>query len=87
LTPFTQFRALMLASQHRELVPQQHEFDVLIELGPSTPNEQTQDSREGKVSEGEEHEPILPGRTEGGYGSRFVAPSSGFWYSRARVNQ
>jgi hypothetical protein len=31
-------RTLMLASQDRELVPQQHEFDVLGELGPSTPN-------------------------------------------------
>jgi hypothetical protein len=54
-------RTLMLASQDRELVPQQHEFDVLGELGPSASNEQPQNSREGKVSEGEGHRPILPG--------------------------
>ena len=57
-----QLRTLLLASQDRELVPQQHDFDVVGELGPSTSNEQPQNSREGKVSEGEEHRPILPGR-------------------------
>jgi hypothetical protein len=56
-----QLRTLMLASQDRELVPQQHEFDVFRELGPPTPNEQLENSRERKVSEGEEHRPILPG--------------------------
>lgn len=55
-------RTLILAGQDRELVPQQHEFHVFRELGPSTPNEQPQDSREGKVSKGEERSrPILPG--------------------------
>jgi hypothetical protein len=73
----------MLASQDRELVPQHDEFDVLGELGPSTPNEQPQNSREGKVGEGEEHRPILPGL---GTPSRLtvLAPSGGFWYPRAR---
>jgi len=31
---------LLLRSQDRELVPQHHEFYVLGEIGPSTPNEQ-----------------------------------------------
>jgi hypothetical protein len=55
-------RTPMLASQDPELVPQQHEFYVLGELGPSTQNEQPHNSGEGKVSEGEDHRPILPGR-------------------------
>src|SRR6266545_3587380 len=55
-------RRLMLARQDRQLVAQQHEFHVLGELGPSTPNKQLQDSSEGKVSEREQHRPILPGR-------------------------
>lgn len=42
-------RTLMLASQHRELVPQHHQFHVLGELGAPTPNEQPQNSRERKV--------------------------------------
>jgi hypothetical protein len=57
-----QLRTLMLASHDRKLMPQQHEFDVFSVFVPSTPNEQPQNSREGKVSEGEEHRPILPGR-------------------------
>jgi hypothetical protein len=82
-------RALLLASQNRELVPQQHQFHVLGELGPSTPNEQPQNSSEGKVSEREEHRPILPGRANALTADsscavqRFLA-FSGFWYSRAR---
>lgn len=43
--------SLMLASQHRELVSQHQEFDVFGELGPSIPNEQPQNSREGEASE------------------------------------
>jgi hypothetical protein len=54
-------RTLLLASQDRELVPQQHEFHILGELGPSVPNDQPQNSGEGKVGEGEQHRPILPG--------------------------
>jgi hypothetical protein len=33
-------RTLLLASQDRELVPQQHEFHTLGELGPSVTNDQ-----------------------------------------------
>jgi hypothetical protein len=33
-------RTLLLTSQNRELVPQQHQLDVLGELGSSTANEQ-----------------------------------------------
>jgi hypothetical protein len=80
-------RTLMLASQDRELVPQHDEFDVLGELGPSTPNEQPQNSREGKVGEGEEHRSILPGPANALTADRSCALPSGFWYSRARVNQ
>ena len=47
-------RTLMLTSQHRELVPQQHQLHVLGELGSPTANEQSQNSSKGKVSEGEE---------------------------------
>src|SRR5207247_5704495 len=54
-------RTPIVASQHQELVAQQHQLHVLGELGPSTPNEQPQNSNEGKVGEGEEHRPILPG--------------------------
>jgi hypothetical protein len=54
-------RTLILASQDRELVPQQHEFDVFRGLGRSSPNEQRQDRGKGQVSEGEEHRAILPG--------------------------
>jgi hypothetical protein len=75
---------LMLASQDPELVPQQHEFHVLGELGPSTPNEQPHNSGEGKVSEGEEHRPILPARANAPTGLGALAQISGFWYSRAR---
>jgi hypothetical protein len=48
-------RALMLTSQKRELVPKEHQFHVLGELGSATANEQPQHSSEGKVREGEEH--------------------------------
>jgi hypothetical protein len=34
-----QCRTLLLASQDRELVAQQHDFDVVGELGPPTSNE------------------------------------------------
>ncbi len=40
---------------------QQHQFHVLGELSSAASNEQPQDSREGKVGEGEEHRAILPG--------------------------
>jgi hypothetical protein len=53
-------RALMLTSQNRELMSQQHQFHVLGELSSAAANEQPQDGREGKVGEGEEHRAILP---------------------------
>jgi hypothetical protein len=53
--------ALLLTSQDRELVPQEHQFYVLGELGPAGANEQPQNSSEGKVRKGEEHRAILPG--------------------------
>lgn len=78
-------RTLMLASQNRELVPQQHQFHVLGELGLSTPNEQPQNSGEGKVREGEEHrfDPPRPSKRP----QAVLAPFSGFWCPRARVKQ
>jgi hypothetical protein len=54
----------MLASEHRELVAQQHQFHVLGEFGLSTTNEQPQNSSEGKVSERKEHRSILPGQAD-----------------------
>ena len=48
-------RALVLTSQNRELVPQQHQLHVLGKLGSPTTNEQSQNSSKGKVSEGEQH--------------------------------
>ena len=58
---WAQLRTCLLGRQHRQLVTEHHEFDVFGELGPPTPNEQPQNSREGKVSEREEHRAILPG--------------------------
>jgi hypothetical protein len=54
-------RTLVLTSQNRELVPQQHQLHILGELGSPTTNEQAQKSSKGTVSEGEEHRAILPG--------------------------
>jgi hypothetical protein len=78
-------RALLLTSQNRELVSQQHQLHVLGELGPSTPNEQPQNGSESKVSEGEEHRQILSGPSQRPHGLTVLAPLSGVWYSRARV--
>jgi hypothetical protein len=76
-------RTLLRASQHRQLVSQQHELDLLGELGPSTPNEQPQNGSEGKVGEREEHRPILPRPRNRSHQVAVLAPFSGFWYSRA----
>jgi len=43
-----QLRTLMLASEDRELVPQQHEFEVFRELGPPIPNEQLENSKNAR---------------------------------------
>jgi hypothetical protein len=43
-------RSLMLTSQNRELVPQQHQLHVLGELGPTAADEQPQNG--GEVARG-----------------------------------
>jgi hypothetical protein len=53
-------RALLLTSQNRELMPQQHQLQVLGELGPTATDEQPQNCGKGKVGEGKEHQAILP---------------------------
>ncbi len=58
-------RTLLLTSQNRELVPQQHQFHVLGEFGSPAADEQPQNGREGKVRKGEEHRAILPGPVNG----------------------
>jgi hypothetical protein len=58
-----QLRPYMLASQHRKLVSQHQQFDVLGEFRLPTPNEQLQNSREREVGEREQHRPMLPGLT------------------------
>jgi mannose-6-phosphate isomerase-like protein (cupin superfamily) len=77
-------RALLLASENRELVSQEHQFHVLGELGSSIADEQPQNSGKGKVGEGKEHRPILPGPVAP-LCIRVLAWISRFWYSRARV--
>jgi hypothetical protein len=39
---------LVLTSQYRELVPQQHQLHVFGELGSPTPNEQPQNTSEAR---------------------------------------
>ena len=75
----------MLPSQDRKLMPQQHEFDVFSELGPSTPNEQAQNSREGKISEGKGIDRSSQAQRTPSQLTA-LAPFSGFRYSRAHVN-
>src|SRR5438067_1637711 len=82
----TKPRALMLTSQHRELVSKQHQLHIVGELSSATANEQPPNSREGKVGEGEEHRAILPEGSRRPPKAIILAPFSGFWYSRARVN-
>jgi hypothetical protein len=55
---------VLLASQDPELVPQQHDFQLLGELDPPTPNEQPQKSGERDVSERDKHAPIVPRPSE-----------------------
>lgn len=52
-------RTPLLTSQNRELVPQEHEFHVLGELGSTAADEQPQNCGKGKVGEGEEHPGIF----------------------------
>jgi len=57
-------RTLLLTSENRELVPQQHQLHVLGELSLAAANEQPQNCSKGKVGEGEEHRAI-PGPVNG----------------------
>jgi hypothetical protein len=78
-------RTRLLTRQHRQLMTEQHEFDVFGELGAPTPNEQPQNSREAKIGEGKQHRAILPARATGLPCRLPLAPLSGFWYfARAR---
>jgi hypothetical protein len=52
-------RTPLLTSQNRELVPQEHEFHVLGELGSTAADEQPQNCGKRKVGEREEHRGIL----------------------------
>jgi hypothetical protein len=77
-------RALLLASENRELVSQEHQFHVLGELGSSIADEQPQNSgkRQGRRRKGASADPPRP--------SGALMPESScvdrpFWYSRTRV--
>ena len=76
----------LLTSRNRELVPKEHQFHVLGELGPTTADEQPQDCGKSKVGEGEEHRAILPGPANWFGVDRPLRRSEGFGYPRARVN-
>jgi hypothetical protein len=58
-------RALLLTSQNRELVAQQHQLHVLGEFGSTAADEQPQNCGKGQVGEGEKHRAILPGPVRG----------------------
>jgi hypothetical protein len=57
-------RSPLLPRQNRELVPRQHQLDVLGDLGPTAADEQPQNRGKGKVSEGTEHRAILAGPSQ-----------------------
>jgi hypothetical protein len=61
----TKPQGLMLTSENRKLVPQEHQFHGLGELGSAALDEQPQNSGEGKVGEREEHRMILPSPVSG----------------------
>jgi hypothetical protein len=48
----------MSATKDQELVPEQHDFDVRGELGPSTPNEQPQNSQRSPLTCTRAREPL-----------------------------
>jgi hypothetical protein len=52
--------APLLSAEHDELMSQHEQFDVFRELAAAGSDEQPQNSREGEISEGEEHPPMLP---------------------------
>jgi hypothetical protein len=47
-------------SEHGQLMPQHEQLDVLGELAPAAPNEQTQQGRERQISERKQHAPMVP---------------------------
>jgi hypothetical protein len=52
--------ARLLPREHKQLMPQHEQFDVLCELAATAPDKQPQQSRERQIGEGEEHLPMLP---------------------------
>jgi hypothetical protein len=54
-----------LPSEHDELMPQHEQLNVLGELAAPASDKQPQDGREGEISEGKEHPPMLPEPTTG----------------------
>ena len=53
-------RARLLSTEHRKLVAQNQQFDVLAERVAMAPHEQRQQRREREIREREEHAPMLP---------------------------
>jgi hypothetical protein len=53
-------RARLLPLEHRQLVPQNNQLDVLGELAAPASDEQLQYRGEREVNKGKEHPPILP---------------------------
>jgi hypothetical protein len=53
-------RPRLLPMEHRQLMPQNNEFDVLGELAALASDEQPQHRGEREVNEGKEHPPMLP---------------------------
>jgi integrase len=49
-----------LPREHKQLMPQHEQFDVLCELAATASDKQPQQSREREIGEGEEHLPMLP---------------------------
>ena len=79
-------RSLLLSRQNRELVPQQHQLDVLGNLGPTATDEQPQNRGKGKVGEGKEHRAILPGPTNELTADSSCTVQRSLVLARARVN-
>ena len=71
--------ALDLTAQHRELMAQHDQLEVLDLRGPATANQQLQQRDEGEVDEGEEHLALLPEATPGQRSGqiRVLAPFTG----------
>jgi hypothetical protein len=55
--------APLLSAEHDELMSQHEQLDVFGELAAPRLDEQPENSREGEISEGEEHPPMLPDPT------------------------